>query len=255
MVAYLVAKRKEPHTIAEELILPAAVDMVTVMIGKSAAKDIKNVPLSNNTVSRRIHDMAEDINQQIVGKLSGLFAIQLDEAIVRYIQETNIREDLLFCRKICDSCKAIDLFEIYNSYMTENNINWDNCVGVCTDGTRAMSGQYGGLQALIKTKAPSVKWTHCVIHREALAAKNVTPELSVAMDSIIKVVNYIKTRPVKSRIFHKLGEEMGAENPSLICYCNSRWLSKGNELARVYQLRNEFYTYLHTESHDDAQNL
>ncbi|XP_072380707.1 SCAN domain-containing protein 3-like [Diabrotica undecimpunctata] len=110
MVAYRVAKCKKTHTIAEELILPAAANMVIVMIGESAAKEIKNVPLSNNTVSRRIHDMGEDINEQIVGKVSGLFAIQLDEATdsnddaqlicyVRCIQETNICEDLLFCKK------------------------------------------------------------------------------------------------------------------------------------------------------------
>ncbi|CAB3237608.1 unnamed protein product [Arctia plantaginis] len=78
-----IAKCKKPHTIAEELILPAAVDIVSLMIGGSAANEIKNVPLSNNTISHRIHDMAEDINEQIVEKLSGLFAIQLDEATVQ----------------------------------------------------------------------------------------------------------------------------------------------------------------------------
>lgn len=265
-VAHRVAKCKKPHTIAEELILPAAVDMVSVMIGESAAKEIKNIPLSNNTISRRIHDMAEDINEQIVEKLSSSFAIQLDEATdsnddaqlicyVRYIQGTNVCEDLLFCRKIYESGKAIDLFKILDSYMVENNIKWENCVGVCTDGARAMSGQYGGLQALIKTKAPNVKWTHCVIHREALAAKNISPELNAVMDIVIKVVNYIKTRPVKARFFHKLCEELGAQHTSLIYYCNSRWLSKGNVLARVHELRNEFYTYLQTEAHNDAYNF
>ncbi|CAK1595799.1 unnamed protein product [Parnassius mnemosyne] len=139
--------------------------------------------------------------------------------------------------------------------MIENNIKWENCVGVCTDVTRAMSGQYGRLQALIKTKAPNVKWIHCVIYREALAAKKITPELNFVMDIIIKVVNYIKTRPVKARFFHKLCEELGAEHTSLIYYCNSSWLSKGNVLARVYELRNEFYIYLQTESHNDAQNF
>ncbi|XP_072380271.1 protein FAM200B-like [Diabrotica undecimpunctata] len=51
MVAYRVAKCKKPHTIAEELVLP-------VVVGESAGKEIKNGLLSNNTVSRRIHDMA-----------------------------------------------------------------------------------------------------------------------------------------------------------------------------------------------------
>ncbi|XP_067141820.1 zinc finger BED domain-containing protein 5-like [Centruroides vittatus] len=71
---------KNSHTIAEDLILPAAIDMVSVMIGESAAEEIKNIPLSNNTISRRIPDIAEDINEQILKKLSGLFAILRDEA-------------------------------------------------------------------------------------------------------------------------------------------------------------------------------
>jgi hypothetical protein len=33
-----IAKCKKPHTITEELILPAAVDMVDIMIGESAGK-------------------------------------------------------------------------------------------------------------------------------------------------------------------------------------------------------------------------
>jgi hypothetical protein len=50
------------------------------MIGDAAAKQLKNAPLSDNTISRRIHDMAEDINNQLIEKLKGNdFAIQLDE--------------------------------------------------------------------------------------------------------------------------------------------------------------------------------
>jgi predicted RNase H-like nuclease len=48
-VAHRIAKCKKPHTIAEELILPAAVDMVNILIGESAGKLLSKVPLSNNT--------------------------------------------------------------------------------------------------------------------------------------------------------------------------------------------------------------
>ena len=37
-VAYRVARCKKPHTITEELILPAATDLVSVMVGENAAK-------------------------------------------------------------------------------------------------------------------------------------------------------------------------------------------------------------------------
>jgi hypothetical protein len=52
-VAHRIAKCKRPDTIAEELILPAAVDMKNIMIGESGGKLLSKVPLSNNTISRR----------------------------------------------------------------------------------------------------------------------------------------------------------------------------------------------------------
>ncbi|GFT73141.1 hypothetical protein TNCV_2554281 [Trichonephila clavipes] len=45
---------KKPHTIAEELILPAAIEIVETMFGDNFAKELQSIPLSNDTVSRRI---------------------------------------------------------------------------------------------------------------------------------------------------------------------------------------------------------
>ena len=80
-VAYRVARCKKPHTIAEELILPVATDLVGIMIGDNAAKKLKDVPLSNNTICQRIQDIGVDITDQLIFKLKdNKFAIQLDEA-------------------------------------------------------------------------------------------------------------------------------------------------------------------------------
>ena len=110
-VAYRIAKCKKPHTIAEELVLPAALDMVSTMIGESVAQKLKVVPLSNNTICRRIEKISDDINDQVIAKLRGNeFSLQLDEAktstsdkdaylicYVRFIDnDDNIVEDLLF---------------------------------------------------------------------------------------------------------------------------------------------------------------
>jgi hypothetical protein len=108
-VAYPVAKCKKPHTIAEQLILPAAMDMVSIMLGEAAAKQLMNIPLSDTTINRRILDVAEDINDQLIDKLKGKdFSLQLDEATdnnndgylicyVRFIDGGVFHEDLLFC--------------------------------------------------------------------------------------------------------------------------------------------------------------
>jgi len=50
-VAYRVARCKKPHTIAEELILPAAIE---IMIGGNAGNVLSKVPLSNDTIKRYV---------------------------------------------------------------------------------------------------------------------------------------------------------------------------------------------------------
>jgi hypothetical protein len=66
--------------------------------------------------------------------------------------------------------------------------------------------------------------------------KELCPELSEVMDTVIISVNYIKACPLKSRLFAETCEEMGAQCQSLLFYSNSRWLSRGN-VACVYNLR------------------
>ncbi len=112
--SYVVAKRigklGKPHTIAETLILPAAQDMCRIMIGDSAAAKLGAVPLSNDTVARRIEDMSNDIREQLIEfvKKSPYYALQLDESTdiagqaqrltyVRYLRDKAIEEDVLFC--------------------------------------------------------------------------------------------------------------------------------------------------------------
>ncbi|GFT18211.1 SCAN domain-containing protein 3 [Trichonephila clavipes] len=61
------ARCKKPHTIAEELILPAAIEIGETMFGDNFANELQSIPLSNDTVSRLIDDIAEDVEQQLFG--------------------------------------------------------------------------------------------------------------------------------------------------------------------------------------------
>ncbi|KAL4107763.1 hypothetical protein QTP88_018055 [Uroleucon formosanum] len=210
--------------------------MVSTLIGESVANQLKNISLSNNTISRRIQDISDNINDQLIDKLRNKnFAIQLDEAIdnnkdaylicyVRFVDRVDIIKELLFCKSILSGTKAEDLFDITNNFIDHNNIKWENCLGVCTDGARAMS-----------------------------ASQNISCSLNNVLEIVIKVVNYVKTRLVKERFFQKLCEEMGAEHTTLLFYCNSRRLSKGNVLSKVFELRQELYSYLNGDGYNNSK--
>ncbi|KAJ6666886.1 hypothetical protein lerEdw1_018888 [Lerista edwardsae] len=42
---------------------------------------------------------------------------------------------------------SADLFDDVDNFTVQNQIDWEKCVGVCTDGGRSVSGYYQGLQA------------------------------------------------------------------------------------------------------------
>ncbi|GFT44719.1 zinc finger BED domain-containing protein 5 [Trichonephila clavipes] len=161
-VSHKISICKKPHTIAEELILPAAIEIVETMFGDNFTKELQSIPLSNDTVSRRIDDIAEDVEQQLFGKLRDkLFSIQLDEATdsnkdahfigyVRFWDGMSAVEELLFCKLIKLKATGIELFDILNNFINETNIEWKNCVGICTDGARTMSGRFKSIQVLVK---------------------------------------------------------------------------------------------------------
>jgi hypothetical protein len=106
-----IAKTGKPYSIGENLPLAAIKDVKT-MFGNKLLKDIDLIPLSNDTVSRRINDMAGNAETRLIERVkkSLYYALQIrvDETTdvtndaqlmcyVRYAHD-NIHGDILFCR-------------------------------------------------------------------------------------------------------------------------------------------------------------
>ena len=80
-VSHRIVRARKPHTIAENLLLPAAIDMVTAFGAKDVAKQMQTIPLSNSSISRKIQGISDDLHQQLKSSMTGkLFALQVDEA-------------------------------------------------------------------------------------------------------------------------------------------------------------------------------
>ncbi|XP_064470067.1 zinc finger BED domain-containing protein 5-like [Ornithodoros turicata] len=107
-----------------------------------------------------------------------------------------------------------------------------------------MSGKHKGLVARAQEVEPSVRWTHCSIHSEALACKGMPSALKDVLAQAVKIVNFIKARPLNSRLFAGMCDEMGSEHKHLLLHTKVRWLSRGKVLARLYELRDEAQIFL-----------
>ena len=113
--------------------------MDRIVLNEKYEKSLREIPLSNNTVKRRITLMSENIKDQVLNEIKnkydfGLFAIQLDESVdvssvsqlivfVRYAVSTSIKEEfLLFCSTLDTITKASDIVEKVNHFFKENEI-------------------------------------------------------------------------------------------------------------------------------------
>ncbi|XP_042210759.1 protein ZBED8-like [Homarus americanus] len=107
-----------------------------------------------------------------------------------------------------------------------------------------MLGNTSGLAALVKKEAPQVIVTHCFLHRHALASKTLPAILKEVLSTGVKVVKFIRARAVNHRVFKRFCQEMGAEYEVLLYHTEVRWLSRGQILKRLIELRAEVSLFL-----------
>ena len=80
----MIARTGTPHTIGEKLILPCVKEVIETVMCQSSTPVLSTIPLSNDTVQRRIDEMGDDVESQLVQILSKTdHALQIDESTVR----------------------------------------------------------------------------------------------------------------------------------------------------------------------------
>ena len=169
LVAWRIVRAKKPHNIGEELLKLAALDMVRTVYGHEFAKKIEGVPLSNDTVKKRIQSMSCDIKDQVIEaiKRSGQFSLQLDESTdisddaqlltyVRYQGLAEMEEEFLFCTPLQTTTTGEDTFVMVDLFFKQEGLLWKQCYSVCCDGAPAMLGACQGFTARVKQENPNV---------------------------------------------------------------------------------------------------
>uniref|UniRef100_K7FE32 DUF4371 domain-containing protein n=1 Tax=Pelodiscus sinensis TaxID=13735 RepID=K7FE32_PELSI len=238
IVAYKISQAKKPHIIVEQLALPCAKEMARLVLGEEAARN--DISVSNDTVSRLIHEVSRNISEQVVDEIkeSPLFAIQLDEStnialcsqllvFAQSMVEGDFKDEFLLCKTLDITTKAQDVMEIVNNFFEVH--------GITIDGALAMLGSRSGFQTLVKQCTPMVTGVHGFIQRQALA--------------LVKVVNHIKSSALNTRLFKSFCN-MGSNFDVLLFYPSVRWLSAGNVL-----LREELDLFLQAQRKEEFRNV
>jgi len=74
--------------------------------------------------------------------------------------------------------------------------------------------------------------------------KNMPPCLKNVMDEAIKIINFIKSRPLKSRLFKILCNDLESIHSTLLLHTEIRWLSRSKVLTRLMEFRTEVTSFL-----------
>ena len=215
VVAYKVAKQQICHTIAETLIMPCAKAMVAKLCGEDQAKKLSVVPLSNNTIRRRVDDMAEDILVHVIEEVKSSpvkFCLQFDESTdisscavllgyIRYVYCNMIKEEFLLCENLTTTTKGKDVLNTVSHFLQSNGMDWHRVQQVSVDGAPAMMGGQRGFEGFVKRENLSMQVDHCAIHRYSLASKTLPASLKAVFDDVVRIVNFIKSKDLTSRIF------------------------------------------------------
>ena len=113
-----------------------------------------------------------------------------------------------------------------------------------------MVGCIKGLASLAQKENPNLVRTHCFLHRDVLVSKVSQENLKQVLHQVVEIVNYIKSRPIKSRLFEELCKSMYSQHVRLLMHTDVRLLSKGEVLTRVHELQKELIVFFNKEKHE-----
>ena len=226
----LIVKTAKPPTIGEDLVLPAVKEIIETILQQNASLILRAVPLSNDTVQRRIDEMSSGVLKQLVEILSvPKHSLQIDESTLcdneslllrykRFIHNMQAQEEIIFAISLPADTRATTVFTAWDKFYEEKEVPMQNMLQCATDGAATMIGKH-------RINEKENRWTHCVIHRKHLIARNPSAELHNSLHIVIKCINKIKAHSLNERLFCTLCHDNEEDFEHLLSHTAVRWLS------------------------------
>lgn len=156
--------------------------------------------LSKTTVSKIFKLIGEMIKEEISKKVkeAGIFSIQMDSTqdvsahdqcaiVCRYVEGSQVKESLVRLVNVTDS-SGKSLHALLKDALAEVGLDLKQCVADSFDGAANMSGQYSGVQALMKETRPTHVHVWCYAHVLNLVISDIS-SVSVEAVSLFGLLN------------------------------------------------------------------
>ncbi|KAL1276981.1 hypothetical protein QQF64_023654 [Cirrhinus molitorella] len=181
-ISWLLAKHGKPFTDGE-LIKNCFLESQCLFNDLSNKSEIirriKSLQLSNDTVTRRISEISENLTEQLKSKIATASALSLaaDESTdigdvaqlciwVRCVDSVTfeVTEDLLALKSLHERTRGEDIHKALSEACRDMNIPASSVVSITTDGAPSMTGKHKGLVAEMQKISPDLLAFHCIVH-------------------------------------------------------------------------------------------
>lgn len=163
---------------------------------------------------------------------------------VRYVHEHKIKEHIFCFSSLSDRNTGERIFEAIKTAFEQNELDFKNVIGLCTDGASAITGKNVGLAKRMSEVAnENFESSHCILHRESLASNGIPPILNATLMTSVQIINNIRANALHSRLLSLICADMRSDYDTLLLHAEVRWLSRGKTLARLFELRQELIVY------------
>ncbi|XP_076810439.1 general transcription factor II-I repeat domain-containing protein 2A-like [Clavelina lepadiformis] len=258
-ISHILGKRMMTYSDAEA-VKECIVEAVKIMhpSKKEVITSMTTLPLSRLTCTRRCTDIAEDLHDQVLIEVkdADCYALALDEStditncaqlavFVRYFHHGVFNEELLALITLHGNTTAAAIYDALISKLKELQLPIQNICALSTDGAPAMIGACHGVVTNLRTEyCPDLIVIHCIIHQSVLCAK-LSGDFQELMTDAMKLINKLKANSsLKHRQLRNFLDQHNAEFCDLLTHNNVRWLSKGNALKRLWDLRKDLVMFL-----------
>lgn len=207
--------------------------------------------LSKTTVNKICRIIKEMIQEEIVAEAqeAGMFSVQMDSTqdvsihdqcavVIRYVANDVVKESFVRLVEVKDS-SGRRLHSLLTESLEEVGLDLGKCVGDSFDGAANMSGQFSGVQALMKEKQPSHIHTWCHAHVLNLVIGD-TSSICVSAISLFGMLNelsnffgesYKRIAVWEEQMSSKTGQ---AKLKRLEHIGQTRWSSRARALRKIF---------------------